>query len=50
MPANEAHDIHPKTARPFNSLLGLGVAIEKTLIEHGIVLHLDRDMKKYVAV
>lgn len=47
---NEAHGIKPSTPIPFNSLLGLGAAIEKALIEHGVVLHLNRKMRKYFAV
>jgi hypothetical protein len=48
MEANKTHDIKPQHPRTFNSLLGLGAVIEETLIEHGIVLHIDRRMKKYV--
>ena len=45
---NKLHDIIPGKARPFNSLLDLGTAIERTLKEHGIVLHISRGMRKYV--
>jgi hypothetical protein len=45
---NSLHDIVPGKPRPFNSLLDLGSAIEKVLIEHGIVLHRSRKMKKYM--
>ena len=45
---NEAHSIKPSAPVPFNSLLDLGVAIEKALIAHGITLHPSRKMKKYV--
>ena len=46
---NEAHGITPTQPVPFNSLLDLGAAIEKVLIEHGVVLHSSRRMKKYFA-
>jgi len=46
---NEAHGITPSQPVPFNSLLDLGTAIEKVLIEHGIVLHTSGKMKKYFA-
>jgi hypothetical protein len=48
MQANKAHGIQPKHPRPFNSLLDLGAAIERTLKEHDIVLHVSDGMKKYV--
>lgn len=44
---NDAHGITPSQPVPFNSLLDLGTAIEKVLVEHGIVLHGSRKMKKY---
>jgi hypothetical protein len=44
---NEAHDISPAAGIPFNSLLDLGIAVEKTLLAHGIVLHPSRKMRKY---
>ncbi|MBI2155173.1 MAG: hypothetical protein HYU24_15945 [Candidatus Rokubacteria bacterium] len=47
--ANRSHGITPKNPRPFNSLLDVGAVIEKVLIEHGIVLHPSRHMKKYVS-
>ena len=48
---NKSHGINPSDARPktFNSLLDLGTAVEQTLKEHGIVLHISRGMKKYVS-
>ena len=46
---NEAHGIKPSAPAPFNSLLDLGASIEKVLIEHGVVLHASRKMKKYLA-
>jgi hypothetical protein len=44
---NVAHGIKPGKPIPFHSLLDLGAAIEKALIEHGITLHPGRRMKKY---
>jgi hypothetical protein len=46
--ANKAHGIVPENPKPFNSLLDVGKIIEAVLIEHGIMLHLERRMKKYV--
>jgi hypothetical protein len=46
---NKAHGIVPKHPRTFNSLLDVGLAIEKTIKENGIVLHLSRGMQKYVS-
>jgi len=45
---NESHGISHGVARPFNSLLEIGSAIEKVLIDHGIVLYPSNRMKKYV--
>ena len=49
MARNGAHGIVPGRPRVFNSLLDLGVAIEKTLKEHDVVLHVSRGMKKYIS-
>lgn len=46
---NDAHGIKPSAPVPFNSLLDLGASIEKVLIEHGVVLHPSRKMKKYLS-
>lgn len=46
---NHSHGIVPNTPRPFQSLLDVGSVIEKVLIEHGIVLHPSRQMKKYTS-
>jgi hypothetical protein len=46
---NKSHDITPLNPRLFNSLLDIGAVVEKVLIEHGIVLHRSKKMKKYVA-
>lgn len=50
MERNRSHDIRPLNPRPFNSLLEVGAIIEKVLIDHGITLHADRRMKKYLCV
>jgi len=44
---NNSHGIEPSAPLPFHSLLDVGSVIEKVLIEHGIVLHPSRKMKKY---
>lgn len=51
MQGNRAHGINANDVKPktFNSLLDLGSAIEQTLKEHGIVLHVSRGMKGYVS-
>src|SRR5438046_9166264 len=45
---NPAHGIKPGKPRPFHSLLDVGAVIEKVLIEHQIVLHPTRTMRKYM--
>lgn len=47
MERNETHGIKPKKPRPFNSPMELAAVIERVLIDHGIVLHLDRRMRRY---
>ena len=46
---NNSHDIKPSNPKPFHSLLDDGSVIEKVLIDHGIVLHPSRQMRKYIA-
>lgn len=46
---NKSHSIVPGHPKPFNSLLDLGSAIERVLIEHGIVLLPSDRMTKYMA-
>jgi hypothetical protein len=46
---NRTHGITSGKARPFNSLLDIGSAIERVLKDHGIVLHVGRGMKGYVS-
>jgi|ERR1700677_5086855 hypothetical protein len=46
---NKSHDITPLNPRIFHSLLDIGAVVEKVLIEHGIVLHRSKKMRKYVA-
>jgi hypothetical protein len=45
---NKSHGIVPGKPRPFHSLLDVGAAIEKTLREHSVTLHLSPNMKKYM--
>src|ERR1039458_8810510 len=42
---NKSHGIAAGKPTPFNSLLDIGTAIEKTLIENGITLHLSGGMR-----
>jgi hypothetical protein len=46
--ANRTHGIEAGKARTFNSLLDMNAAIEQTLKDHGIVLHVSRGMKGYI--
>jgi hypothetical protein len=48
MERNTAHGISPQRPLVFHTLLDIGSVIEKTLIEHGIQLHVSRKMRKYV--
>jgi hypothetical protein len=48
--ANKAHGITSSRPKTFNSLLDLGKAIEQTLLDNGIVLHMSRSMKRYTSV
>jgi hypothetical protein len=45
---NPSHGITPGKPRPFHSLLDIGAVIEKVLLEHQVVLHPSRQMKKYM--
>ena len=45
--SNKAHGIQQENPIPFHSLLDLGSVIEKALINHGVILHPGRKMKKY---
>jgi hypothetical protein len=47
MERNKSHGIEPSKPQPFHSLLDVGGVVEKVLIEHGIVLHPSRKMRKY---
>ena len=49
MERNASHGIEPGHPKPFHSLLDVGAVVEKVLIEHGVVLHPSRKMKKYLA-
>lgn len=46
---NKTHGIVAGKTRPFNSLLDLSSAIEQVLKDHGVVLHISRGMKTYIA-
>ena len=46
---NKAHGIIPSKPVPFNSLFGVGTALEETLKRNGVVLHRGCGMKKYLA-
>jgi hypothetical protein len=48
MRRNDSHGILPKNPRPFNSLMELPAVFEKVLIEHGITLHCESKMAKYI--
>jgi hypothetical protein len=47
MERNRSHGIEPGRPAPFHSLLDVGAVIEKTLIEHGVILRPHGKMKKY---
>lgn len=49
MERNKSHGIEPGNPQPFHSLLEVSAIIEKVLIEHGVVLHPSRRMKKYIS-
>jgi len=49
MEPNGSHGVSPKSPAPFHSLLDLPAVIEKVLIAHGITLHVNRRMRKYMA-
>lgn len=50
MEANDSHGIESGRTIPFQSLLDLSSVIERTLIDHGIKLHVPRKMLKYIVV
>jgi len=47
--SNKSHGITPGSPVPFSSLLDVGAAIEKVLIDQRITLHPSRKMRKYVS-
>lgn len=49
MESNKSHGIVPGHPEPFHSFLDVGAVVEKVLVEHGIVLHRSRRMKKYIS-
>lgn len=48
MEPNRSHGIVPGKPEPFHTLMDVNAVIEKVLIDHGIVLHLSRKLKKYM--
>ncbi len=48
MEPNESHGIVPESPKPFHSLMDISSALERVLIENGIVLHPSKKMKKYL--
>jgi hypothetical protein len=47
MKRNETHGIKPKAPRHFNSPMDLPGVIERVLVDHGVVLHLNKRMRRY---
>lgn len=45
--ANKSHGIIPSEPIPFQSLMDIGHAMEKCLLEHGIQLHPSKRARKY---
>lgn len=45
--SNKTHGSFPGSPRPFHSMLDLNAVVERVLIEHGVVLHPSRRMRKY---
>jgi hypothetical protein len=46
---NRSHGIKPGEPQTFNSLLEIGLAVEKALIGAGITLHTAKRMRKYLS-
>ena len=49
MESNTSHGISTKKPAPFHTLMDLSAVIEKVLISHGVTLHVNRRMRKYMA-
>lgn len=49
MERNDSHGIKPGNPLVFHTLLDVGSAIEKVLVNHGVVLHPNRKMRKYLS-
>jgi len=47
MEPNGSHGIVPESPRPFHSLMDISSALEKVLLENGVVLHPSKKMRKY---
>ncbi len=45
---NDFHGIVPEDPLHFNSMMEIGTAIEKVLIQHGIKIHASSRMRKYL--
>ena len=50
MDKNASHNIAPSKPVQFHTLLDIGAAIERVLMEQGVVLHASKRMKKYTPV
>jgi hypothetical protein len=49
MEKNDTHGIVTRQARRFRSLLDLSTAIEKTLLDHSVVIHPSAQMARYLS-
>ena len=48
MASNKTHGIVAQNPKPFNSIMQMTAIMEKVLIEHGVVLHPNDRLSKYV--
>jgi hypothetical protein len=46
--ANRSHGIESGAPQTFNSLLEIGLAVEKALVEAGVTLHTAKRMRRYL--
>lgn len=46
--ANKSHGIGAIKPKAFHSLMDIGAVLERVFLEHNIVLHPSRKMKKYM--
>ena len=49
MGRNDSHGIKPGNPLVFHTLLDVGSVIEKVLVNHGIILHPNQKMRKYLS-